>query len=391
MWALYCKELLELSRDKRVLVAMILVPLLVIPVFMAVGIGASAFVAANQSTADVRFDIRGDLGGYGLISALNQNQVLERESLPPNMTPEQAILSERVDFVLKVEGEMPDAKWQLYYNDADMFSNVAVLAESLKKELIRQWQQQQLANFGLTAMDTEKWLDPVELEMNSVASQRETLGAMLGGLLPYLMLIVALSGALYPAIDIGAGEKERGTLETLLMVPLAIEKLVMAKVALVSTCAFFAGALMLFSLGFWAYISAYSLNLQPVVEILETFSFGDLVLVLILTLPVCVIFGAMMTAISFYSRSFKEAQNYMSLGYMIPILPLMLVSMPGIELSWAWTMVPLSNVALAIKELAKGTLDYSYLILIWLNAGVVGWALTALTTRWVKKESVLFR
>lgn len=391
MWNVFCKELLELTRDKRVLMTLILVPLVIMPVILAVAVGASAFVASNEQSKPLKFAIQGELSGYELVALFNQEPGLERTQLSVEHTPEQAVQQGVVDFVLVVEGELPTMAWKLYHNGAQVFSRAKQVIRKAQSRLSQQWQSEQLEAQGMAEQERGHWLKPVELENISVADERETVGATLGGFLPYLVLVVALSGAMYPAIDVGAGEKERGTLETLLMSPTSLEQLIMGKIAVVATSAFAAGLLTLISLASWSSVAAFGLNIEVIEKALQSFALVDLFILLLLIMPVALIFGGTMTAISFYARSFKEAQNYMGLAYTLPFIPLMLASMPGIEMSWGWALVPLSNVALAIKELAKGTLEWHYLLVIWANAAIIAALLTRLCVRWCRQEQVLFR
>ena len=391
MWTVFVKELLELTRDKRVMLTMILIPLVIMPVVLAIAVGTSAFVANKEHNKTLTFAIQGELEDYQLVALFNQEPGLTRTQLSPDHSPEQSVQQDIVDFALVVEGNLPHMQWTLYHNGAKVFSRARQIIQRSQYKLTQQWQAQQLADQGMAEHDIALWLKPVNVSESSVADERETLGATLGGFLPYLILILALSGAMYPAIDVGAGEKERGTLETLLMSPMPVEQLIMGKVAVVSTSAFMAGLLTLLSLSIWSSIAAFGLNIELVQKLLQTFSMWDLLILALLIMPVALIFGGMMTAISFYARSFKEAQNYMGLAYTLPFIPLMLALMPGIEMSWGWAMVPLSNVAIAIKELAKGTLSWQYLLVIWANSVLIATLLTQLCVRWCRQETILFR
>ncbi|GGA65992.1 hypothetical protein GCM10011369_04400 [Neiella marina] len=391
MWHLYQKELLELTRDRRVMMTMILTPLLIMPIIMAISMGVTASVATAKQQETIRYDVRGEFSDYSVVAALNKQQGLSRTTLARDVSPQQALAEGQVDLVLEVQGVMPNATWILHYNGAEVFSRSTRLINTVKAELARQWQTTQLLSQGLDESQQQRWLNPITLEKQSIADERETIGEAVGGFLPYLMLIIALSGAIYPAVDIGAGEKERGTLETLLMLPLSTTEIVLAKIALVSTTAFITASLMLLSMAGWGAAAAFGLNIDVVKEAMQSFHFHDFILILLSVIPACIMFGALMMAISFYARSFKEAQTYMGFAFTLPFLPLLLASLPGIEMNFWWAMVPLSNVALAIKELAKGTLAWGYLLLIWANAGFVAWLLTRLAVRWCQREQVLFR
>jgi sodium transport system permease protein len=107
--------------------------------------------------------------------------------------------------------------------------------------------------------------------------------------------------------------------------------------------------------------------------------------------PVVAIFAAMLLSISIYARSFKEAQSYMGPLVIVVIIPAMLALLPGVELKGGWAWAPLVNVALAMKELVKGTMDYYQLIAIFGSTVIIAGALIAFCIYWFKQEKVLFR
>lgn len=94
---------------------------------------------------------------------------------------------------------------------------------------------------------------------------------------------------------------------------------------------------------------------------------------------------------SIYAKSFKEAQGYMTPLVFIVIIPIILAMLPGIKLEGIYAWVPLMNVALAIKELIKGTMDYMALIPIFLSTTAIAGLLIAFCIYWFNREKVLFR
>jgi sodium transport system permease protein len=102
-------------------------------------------------------------------------------------------------------------------------------------------------------------------------------------------------------------------------------------------------------------------------------------------------FSALLLSISIYAKSFKEAQSYATPVNLLILLPVMFAMLPGVELDWTWAMVPVTNVALAIKELVKGTVDYAMLTVILGSSTVVAAALLWAAIGWFNRESVLFR
>ena len=108
-------------------------------------------------------------------------------------------------------------------------------------------------------------------------------------------------------------------------------------------------------------------------------------------IPVVAIFAAVLLSLSIYAKTFKEAQSYMGPLVMVIIVPIVMATLPGIGLKGIWAWVPLTNVALAMKELIKGTMDYYQLIGIFGSTAVIGGGLLVFCVHWFNKEKVLFR
>jgi sodium transport system permease protein len=124
---------------------------------------------------------------------------------------------------------------------------------------------------------------------------------------------------------------------------------------------------------------------------MSTLGVADLLLILMMLIPLSAIFAALLLSLSIYARSFKEAQNYIGPLSMMVFMPLIVALMPGVELTWAMAMLPIANVALAIKELIKGTMDVGMLVVIFGSTVVIAGAMLAFCVSWFQKEKVLFR
>jgi sodium transport system permease protein len=233
-------------------------------------------------------------------------------------------------------------------------------------------------------------LDPIKLEDHSTADKREQTGAMVGGLVPYILLMVCLVSAMYPAIDTGAGEKERGTLETLLLAPVSRTRIVLAKFLMLFTVGLTSALLMIASLGALL-IFGESLMSGDVALMARSIGLFDLAMVALMLVPTAAMFASILLSISVYAKSYKEASGLISPLMIVTILPTLAALLPGVEMNWKWALVPLTNVSLAMKELVKGTMDYSMLSVIMLSTTVTAGALLALCRWWFNREAVLFR
>ena len=150
-----------------------------------------------------------------------------------------------------------------------------------------------------------------EIDYKDVASVQEKLGKIAGGFLPYFFIIFGFMGAMYPALDLGSGEKERGTLETILSSPASRLDVVMGKFLVIMSAAFLTAFLALGGLVIGIQqISEIPPQVLSVVN--DMFTFKTIAMIMTLVLPVSAFFSAMLLGLSIYARSFKEAQSIMA-------------------------------------------------------------------------------
>ncbi|MEW6984450.1 ABC transporter permease [Colwelliaceae bacterium 6471] len=400
MWQIYLKELLELVRDRKTLFFIIALPLLIFPVIFAV----MGVVVAN-----VAMDEQQKVLKYTLINAdkapkFSQTLFYHRDftqidlSLNTDQEIKQAIQNGQIDVVIKVNqsheqniANNQKDNWQIYFNGASQLNSVKSKVDKVFLQYSNTLRQQKLAELSLSEQQYERLTTPISLEVINTADQRENVGEQVGGLLPYLLIVLCLTGAMYPAIDLGAGEKERGTLETLLLTPISRISIVLGKYLTIMTTGIITALIAVFSLSLWSFIIGEFANIDVVREVFASFTASDLLLILLMLVPVSGIFAGLLLSISIYARSFKEAQNYMGPVSMLGFFPIMVAMLPGIKLDWLWSLVPISNVALAIKEILKGTIDYTMLIYILMSSTVFAILSIIFCVYWFKKESVLFR
>jgi sodium transport system permease protein len=215
---------------------------------------------------------------------------------------------------------------------------------------------------------------------------------LLSQMLPYMILIFAFLGATYPAIDLGAGEKERGTLETLLVAPVSRLAIVLGKFLVVLTAAVVSAVLATVSL-------AISLRLGVFAEMLQaggadfSFSAVEAVAALLMVVPVSCIFSALLLALSIFAKTFKEGQSYAAPLQFAVILPAFVSFVPGVKLDWLMASLPVVNVSLALKEIFTGNLDqhWPHVGVIFASTSVFAGVMLLFAGWWFQRENVLFR
>jgi len=401
----YRKEILDLLRDRKTLIFTIVMPILVMPVLIG---GFGAFSAAMQHKEQVRtlhYIVVNAEQAPRIAQRLASREKLERGHLEQadDAGIRAAIQAQTLDFVVRVPEDFSatvqageQATLDIYLNAASSTSKVYERVRDILDPVIETLRNERLTALGVDETRQLAVLKPLTLNKINTADARENIGELIGGLLPYLLILVALSGASYPALDMGVGEKERGTLESLLLAPIPRTSIVLAKFLVIFTTSFVAVFLMVASMGvFFAigleFLASHGAKLGKLQQALGDISGLDLALVGIMLVPTAAIFGALLLRISFYARNFKEAQNYLQPLMIVTIIPIVMALLPGVKLTWLWAMVPLTNVSLAIKEIIKGTMNYPMVAVIFLSTVAIAGGLLWGTTRAFHRESVLFR
>lgn len=400
MWQVYIKELTELLRDRKTLFFIIALPLIIFPVIFGVMGAVVANVTMGEQQKVLKYALVNEQQAPAFAEGMFYHRDFEKidVDLDTEEKIKQAIGSGSVDLVIEIsESHIEDIaaksqdKWQLYFNNASQISFVKNKVHKVFDDYVESIRSERLQSLGVTPEDFEILKTPIKLETVNTADERESLGEKLGGILPYLLIVLCMTGAMYPAIDIGAGEKERGTLETLLLTPVPRVSIVLGKFFVIMTTGIVTALITVFSLVLWSYLIGELAEVEVVKRVLSSVGGGDLMLILLMLIPVSSIFAALLLAISIYARSFKEAQNYMGPMSLLGFMPVMVAMLPGIKLNWTWSLVPISNVALAIKEILKGTIDYVMLISILGSSVFFALISISFCVYWFNKESVLFR
>jgi sodium transport system permease protein len=400
MWQVYLKELLELSRDRKTLMFVILLPVLIFPViFGLLGLVAANVTASAQAEEHKYVIINADKApafAGQLFYHKNFKQVSTELTEPEALR--QAIRDGQFDLAVIIPAdfvgdstELSQSQWTVIYNTAPVLDLIGNYLKDLVKDYSRQLQLARLESVGVTGKQVDAVLEPVQINKVSSAENRENLGEKLGGWIAYLLVPLCFMGCSYPAIDIGAGEKERGTLETLLICPISRSSLVLGKFLTVLTTGLATALITVLSFGGWGYLIGSLAGVDVVAKAMSALGFADLMLILAMLIPLTMIFASALLSLSIYARSFKEAQNYIGPMSILVFVPLALALLPGVELNWKTALIPMTNISLCIKELVKGTIDMGILTLVIASTVVLAGVLIAFCVSWFQREKVLFR
>ena len=233
------------------------------------------------------------------------------------------------------------------------------------------------------------FVQPYDLKSANIASDSRQIQAAIGSFLPYLIILFCFFGAFYPSLDLTAGEKERFTLETLLLAPVSRLEIAAGKFMVVFAAAITAAVLSTTSMaltlthGVMPEDAAAALDLQ--------FEPLALILTASLLLPVAALFSSLLLGIALLARSFKEAQSYATPLQLLVIIPAIAALLPDLETDIALAWVPLMNVSLLMKELLKGNYLWDFYIITLSTTVVLTCVVLWLTGLLFRRESVLLR
>lgn len=398
MWLIFKKEFKELLRDRKTIIFMIVLPLLLFPAIFGVAFFFMSSAADEAENKVLKYAIVGEAYAPSIAQSFaSADDRFEKVAIGEETDYAKLIKLGTLDFVMVIPASFDSDvltsgqhKIQLYLNDAGLNKVVGRVSEIID-EFSNTYQQQAFEKLNLDETQQAALLNPIEIEKRNVADDREVWGERLGGALPYFIFILCLQGAMAPAADLGAGEKERGTLETLLISPMDRYKLVLGKFLTICSAGIITALITVSSMALWGLVLSQGMAVEFVVEIMSMIGIVDFVLIFLMLVPVVAVFASVLLSLSIYARSFKEAQSYMGSLIMVVIFPVIIAMMPGVELKGGWIWVPLTNVALAMKELFKGTMDYFALFGIFTSTAVIAAGLIMFCIHWFNKEKVLFR
>ena len=360
------KELRETLRDRRTILTLVLMPLLVYPLLgltfqrflltqVVTGTPASpeyAIVFADAATGETVIPLlraAEALRGPRLTSLASK--LTPSESSPvfaefvlnpeaPNLSA--ALRGGFADVGIRLTSAGPPAAVELIYDSA---SSRAVAAkreiEDRLQAINNAWLRRKLRQAGLTTAP------PITLSASLI--EREGGPAVaLSGVLPLVLLLMTVTGAVYPAIDLTAGERERGTLEPLIAAPISPRAVLFAKYIAVLTVAVLTAGMNLLAMSATAFAFGLDRLLGAGVTLLAIVEVVGLVIVL------AAFFSAVLLLVTSFARSFKEAQAYLIPLMLVSLAPGIVSLMPELTLSLPLAVTPLVGVVLVARDLLSG-------------------------------------
>jgi len=382
------KEMLDTLRDKRTLITAIIMPAFLIPVLMW-GMGAvTKMVMEKEQNKKLTVALMNAPAEF--VALIDTAKFTIKEGYDMARGRDE-ILSDSLDAMIgfgekfaKKQADMGQSKVDFWYKS----TNLSV--ESRLSDIVEKYEETLLDDRIAVLNISERTIDPIQLRQHDIAPPKEQFGKTVGGFLPYLFIIFCFTGCMYPALDLITGEKERGTIETLLTVPASRFKILGGKVLAIALVGLAAAIMGIIGLVVAArFLPDMPEELSGMLVSMVTPKF--ILMLFIMLVPLCFFFAGGLCALVVRAKSFKEAQSIVSPFMMVVIIPAAMALMPGIELDWKTAFVPILNIALATKEIVAGTIQMPHYIAIVISLIVV--ALIAMVTSYkaFSKEGMVIK
>ncbi|MEO0472273.1 MAG: ABC transporter permease [Bacteroidota bacterium] len=387
------KEFLDSIRDRRTLIMMIVLPLLLFPaiIFITATIGSAQSKKTANKTLRIALIDNGNAPALKpLIEGWDNTKLVE--GITDTAQAAQLIKDDSMELAFVVDPAFDEAIDSLQTGSIQLFhksttdDKIKDRGKAILDSFSNALMDQRLATLSLTPEN----IDPVNIDDDhNVAGVQEVVGKAIGGFLPYIFILFSFMGCMYPAIDLFAGEKERGTLETILTSPVNRLHILFGKMIVVSVSGIITALITLLGMALTVFILPIPDKISGIVA--DVAQFDSLLVLLAMIIPLAIFFAGVLIPVSIYAKGFKEAQSMIGPMNILVIIPAALGLLPGMELNVGTALIPILNIALSSKEIIAGTINYGLLALVFVSLIALAVGAVALSVNMFGRESNLLR
>lgn len=391
---LYKKEIMDVVRDKKTIFTMVLLPVILYPLLFLIVMQVMTMILSNQETQTyyvaysgvseedktaLETFIAGEEDGYDYVIETKQSE-----------NPQQDMQEEKIDAYITTSVMEDQIVYEIHYLSA--VTDSANVSEMLEKEISALSQKTAERNAKEAGLNVTRMLHPVKAVMTDCSSNESSMGSLLGSFIPFLLITGIMTGCMYPAIDITAGEKERGTLETLLTLPVGNLEFIISKflsVATVSIVSVFINVISIGGIVVYLYQTVMSLAKDMGSFRLSTF-LPAIAISVVCIIAFALFMSAVVMCICAFAKSFKEANNYITPLTVVVMLTAYVGFIPSIELSAKTAMIPVANICLLMKNLMVFKYDFSLILIVLFSNMLYAFVAVWFLSRVYDSEAILF-
>ncbi len=386
--ALYKKEILDVLRDKKTVLMMLVVPLVLYPLLIIFGLQLMTKISTDMSKQNYRIAmdfenseledmfVSEEEEGYSvtLVSVEDVKDALAKDEIDAYVTKE--VIDGKETFVVCYLSAVTNSSYS-----ADIIIEVLQnYSTSITEGLIED-----------AGMDPQYVLHPISLAARDYSSTEESAGNLMGSLVPFMLVTSLLMGTMYPAIDTTAGERERGTLETVLTLPVTNQELFFSKFLTVATIGIASAILNIISMGgvgIYMYKTMLSVGTGGGID-MASFVPGIIICGLCV-LAFAVFISAISMCVCVFAKSYKEANNYITPLTLVVMFASMVSLVPNVELTSNMALMPVVNICLLIRDLLVFKFNITIIMLVLISNIIYGMLAVVLLGRIYNSEAILF-
>ncbi|MBC8167445.1 MAG: ABC transporter permease [Bryobacteraceae bacterium] len=377
---LFRKELLDLMRDRRTLISLVVAPMLIGPVIMTL---MNYYVNRSAEQAKVeryKIALREEIPVVGLRQALTSAGL----EVVPSDAPRQAVETKAVTFGIDIAKGTEKPQLRFYSDNSEMKTNMA--RARVNDAIERVWREAIRVELAKRNVP-ESAIEPFSRQSVNTAQPRKMTGAFIGRLMGFLLLIFIFNGAMYSAVDTTAGEKERKTMEMLLSSAAGRTEIVTAKVLLALVTSLGTTVLSISSYAL-AFANSTTKGGSPVTMPVDP---GTLMLILLLIVPIAVMAASVSVAAATPARSTREAMSYLTPGIFIVMFLGMVPFILEGSANPVIYIIPFANFAQMLREVIAGEWSWSNYAIVFASNLAYSAIAIGFAVRSFRNESILFR
>ena len=388
IFTVFIKEIIDNIRDRRTLASALIMGPIFGPVLFSFVINLSVERSLESAEKTLELPVIGQEYAPNLLSYLNSRNIDVVDGPEDMSAAMDAVKSGAHDVVLVIPEEfgeqladMVPAKVEIV---ADQANNDAERDARRVRNALRGYNQQ-LAGLRVVARGINPMaLRPLNIDEVDVSTPSGR-SAMLLGMMSYFFIFAALMGGMYLAIDTTAGERERGSLEPLLSLPVTRDQLILGKIG--ATCLFMTLSLALSLVAFY-----FALGFMPLEQLGMTPNFGPGVVLaaLAIFLPFILVGSALMTLVASFTKSYREAQTWLSVVLIAPTMPILIVSILMLRPRTEFMFIPSLSQHLLLVDMVKNEpINALHVAISVVSTLVIGLILTWVCARLYRREGLL--
>ena len=387
---IFKKEIIDIIRDKKTLFMGIVLPLILYPLLMIIMTQIMTISMNSIENDDINIAFE-KYPSKELITLIKNYDSDGAINIVKSKNYKKDLEKGNIDAYVDIKEKNKIENYKIYIDSSKENSSTV---NSKLEDIFNTYKEKKVKDkIEQLQLNVEETLEPVVYSTIDLAKTEEVAGLLLGQILPLILIMGVLLGAIYPAIDSMAGEKERGTLETLFTLPISNLELVMGKYMAVSLCAIVTAILNVVSI------------LMTLIYILSTgnisgqllsnnFNISALSGPLFITLICICLFAMVVSAVSMcvcsLAKSFKDAQNYITPVMFLVLIPSYASMIPNLNLDRTTSIIPVVNISLLIKSVLSNNANLSLIALVFISNFAFVILSVILLSKLFNSEEILF-